>query len=59
MVNCPRAGAIGGVGFQTAFKVRYELTSRCIRETRVSATMRPPTGPIWRPRPTISASFRM
>ena len=59
MVNCPRAGAMGVVGFHTAFKVRYELASRCIRATSVSATMRPPTGPSWRPRPTISASFRM
>ena len=29
IVNCPPAGAIGGAGFQTAFKVRYELRSRC------------------------------
>ena len=59
MVNWPRAGAMGGVGFYRAFRSRYELTSRCIRATRTSATMRPPTGLSWRPRPTISASFRI
>ena len=45
MVNWPRAGAMGGVGFQDEFKYRYELGSFCNRPTRTSATMRPPTGP--------------
>ena len=45
MVNWPRAGAMGVVGFQAGFKYRYELGSFCNRPTRTSATMRPPTGP--------------
>ena len=28
MVNWPRAGAMGGAGFQAAFRYRYELRSR-------------------------------
>ncbi len=51
MVNCPRTGAMGVVGFQAGFKYRYELGSFCSRPTRTSATMRPPTGPSSRPLP--------
>ena len=49
MVNWPRAGAMGGAGFQVGCRYRYELTSFCNRPTRTSATMRPPTGPSSRP----------